>query len=105
MNVTEIISAIERAIETATPGPWYGRGPIGSESYGGGCVATTTTYQDINFKRIADIRSHTSKISHDQAAANREFIAACNPENIAALIFAYRELEKKQAADGSSLST
>ncbi|WP_049735366.1 hypothetical protein [Rhizobium ecuadorense] len=100
MNVTEIISAIEQVVESATPGPWYGRGPIGSESYGGGCVATTTTYQDINFKRIADIRSHTSKISHDQAAANREFIAACNPENIAILISAFKEMQQKLAAHG-----
>lgn len=105
MNVTEIIAAIERVIESATPGPWYGRGPKGSESYGGGCVATTTTYQDINFKAIADVRSHSSEISYDQAAANREFIAACNPENIAALISAYKELEKKLAADGVSSST
>lgn len=100
MNVTEIISAIEQVIESATPGPWYGRAPKGSESYGGGCVATTTTYQDINFKAIADVRSHSSEISYDQAAANREFIATCNPENIAVLISAYKEMQQKLVAHG-----
>ncbi|QAS80950.1 hypothetical protein B5K10_24120 [Rhizobium leguminosarum bv. trifolii] len=81
-------------------GLWYGRGPKGSESYGGGCVATTTTYQDINFKAIADVRSHSSEISYDQAAATREFIAACNPENIAILISAYKEMQQKLVAHG-----
>lgn len=100
MNLAEIISAIEQAMQSATPGPWYGRGPKGSESYGGGCVATTTTYQDKNFKAIADIRSHSSDISLDQADANREYIAACNPENIAALISAYKAMQSKLVAHG-----
>jgi hypothetical protein len=100
LNLEEIISAIEHAMQSATPGPWYGRAPKGSESYGGGCVATTTTYQDVNFKAIADVRSHSSEISYDQAAANREFIAACNPENIAVLISAYKEMQQKLVAHG-----
>lgn len=97
MSISQIIADIERTMEKATPGPWYGRGPKGSESYGGGCVATTETHHDKDFQAIADTRSHSSGIGQQQADGNREYIAACNPRNIAALISAYRELQRSLA--------
>ncbi len=53
MNFGEIISGVEHAMQSATSGPWYGRGPKGSESFGGGCVATTGIIAVCNLEDIA----------------------------------------------------
>lgn len=95
--MAEIAKELRAALSGVTPGPYYPLAPIGSESYGGGCVGTKPNYQDSGFRAICDVRSHSAGVSYEEAAANRRYLAACSPDRITALLDALDAAKKRIA--------
>ncbi|TPM53231.1 hypothetical protein FJ959_22120 [Mesorhizobium sp. B2-2-4] len=86
MTIERIEKELRDGLDKVTPGPWFALGPKGSESCGGGTIATTPTYQDQAFAPLADIRSWSAGITQEEANRNAAHIARCSPDNIRDLL-------------------
>lgn len=88
-EINAIIDQIEKAAEGATPGPWKVR-----------TMATMTLHvmgpsEIVHPDDGVCMPDRMNDRSFAEDGANMRFIAACNPQNVTALIKAYREMEAR----------